>query len=348
MGFIHPEILWLLALLLPLSILWSFTRRARDAKLSRFIVPENWALLSRAGTPRARFHRGALVFLALAFSITAAARPYWGEREQELQRRGLDIIFAVDVSKSMLARDVPPTRLDHARGLLREVLASMPGHRVGVMPFAGDAFLQCPLTLDYGIVNTVLREVDEQSVEYPGTDIPAVIDQAVDVFERSGSGTRVIVLLTDGEDHSEAIDQAAERAAANGITIYALGIGTSEGAPVLLPDGTYLEDREGGKVLSRLDERILSTLASTTGGAAYIMPESGGLDPGPLVNELRGLERGDFGEQTRVVREERYQWPLALALLCLLAEGLIGEARRRERRPSAALPAQSGFQEANS
>ena len=331
MGFIHPEVLWLLVLIVPLAALWTFTRRRRDAKLSRFAVPENWDILNRNVSTRARFHKGALILLALCFSVVAAARPYWGEREQELPQRGLDIIFAVDVSYSMLARDVPPTRMEHAQLLLRQVLAELPGQRVGIMPFAGDAFLQCPLTLDYRIVNTVLRQLDHRAIDYPGTNIPAVIDQSIEAFERSGSGTRTIVLLTDGEDHSEAIVEAARRAAENDIIIFALGIGTREGSPVLMPDGIYLEDRTGAKVLTRLDEQILATLANETGGRAYTMGDGVRLDPGPLVSDLRRLKQGEFGAQTRVIREERYQWPLALALLCLLAEGLLGERRRRDK-----------------
>ncbi len=332
MGFIHPEVLWLFVLIVPLAVLWSFTRKRRDKKLSQFAVPENWNVLNRTVSPRARFHKGALILLALSLSVVAAARPYWGEREQELPQRGLDIIFAVDVSYSMLARDVPPTRMEHARTLLREVLAQIPGNRVGIMPFAGDAFMQCPLTLDYRIVAAMLRELDHRAVERPGTNVPAVIDQAIEVFERSGSGTRVIVLLTDGEDHSEAIEAAARRAAENDIIVYALGIGTLDGSPILMPDGTYLQDRDGNTVLSRLDEQILATLANETGGRAYTMGDGSRLDPGPLVSDLQGLERGDFGQQSRVIREERYQWPLAVAFLCLLAEGLLGERRLRERR----------------
>lgn len=330
-GFVNPEYLWLLLALIPLVMLWSLSGRFRDTRLSRFAVRDNWPLLNRSVSPRGRFHKGALVLVALALAVVAAARPYWGTREREVKRRGTNIIYAVDVSDSMLANDVDPSRLDYARTLLRQILVETPGNRVGVMPFAGEAFLQCPLTTDYGIARDILGQVNYDSVALPGTDIPSVIDTAIEAFGRSGSGERVLVLLTDGEDHSEAILQAADRAKEAKMAIFGLGIGSTEGSPIRMPDGSFKEAPDGTKVYTRLNEEILRDLADRTGGRAYIAGRGGRIDPGPIIRDIQSITKEELGEEKRVVPEERYQYPLAFALLCLMIEGLIGERRANSR-----------------
>lgn len=341
-GFVYPQLLWLFALLLPLVVIWSFLQRRRESVMTRFMVRENWPLLNRTISSRARFHKGLLVLLALSFSIVAAARPYWGIREQEVKSRGVNIFFAIDVSNSMRARDVgtgagfqrgaPNDRLNYAKSIMRQMLLELPGHRAGIIPFAGDAFVQTPLTTDYSMVQGMLPRIDYDAISYPGTNFSEMIRVATEAFEASGDGNRVLVVLTDGEDHSEAIDAAARQAAEKNIRIFALGIGSLDGAPVIMPDNTYKEDTTGSKVLSRLDPEILRTLAERTGGRAYVASSGGQLDPRPVISDINRLEREEFGEEKRVFRQERYQWPLALGLLCLLAEGVIRDRKREGKK----------------
>ena len=341
-GFIFPQVLWGLVILVPLAALWSYVSSRRDSVVARFVVRENWPLLNRSVSKGARFHRGILIFIALSASIIAAARPWWGSRERQVTSRGVNVIFAVDVSKSMLATVILPNRLEAAKRIVRQVLPEIPGNRVGIMPFAGEAFLQCPLTTDYSIAQDVLQKMNFDAVSYQGTDIPQVITTAEAIFARSGAGSRALVIITDGEDHSDAITVAAQEAAKANIRVYALGIGTPEGSPLRLPDGTFLEDDQGHKVLSTLNTQTLKELADITGGSAYIAGESGHLDVAPLIANLQGLAKGDLGETRRIVHEERFQWPLALAILCLLIEPLIRERRSvRIRKPTAA-PARKG------
>lgn len=339
MGFIHPQLLWLLVAIVPLIVLWSFLRNRRDAQLARFVVKDNWPLLNRSVSTNARLHKGILLLLALSLSIVAAARPYWGTRERQVKSRGVNVIFALDVSKSMLATDILPSRLEAAKRIVRQVLPEIPGNRVGVMPFAGDAFLQCPLTTDYGIVQDVLRQLDSSAVSYPGTNLPEVIRMADAAFDRSGGGSRALVIVSDAENHEDGLDEALEVAAKKGMRVYTLGIGTGDGAPIILPDGSYKEDRKGVKVLTRMNDSVMRTMAEKTDGNAYIAGAAGRLDPSPLIRNLQSLSKDDFAENRRVVREERYQWPLALALLCLLIEPLIGERKAstiRKTRPAIA------------
>lgn len=340
MGFIYPQMLWLLLVLVPLVAAWNFVSRAHERTLARFVVRENWALLNSTVSGRARFHKALLILLAVVFSVVAAARPWWGTREREVFQRGVNIIFAVDVSKSMMATDVSvtvtnprqlPTRLESARTLVRQILAETKGDRVGLMPFAGEAFLQTPLTTDHGIVQDAVRQLDFDSIGLQGTDIGAVVKEAAGAFERSGEGTRVLVIVTDGESHGEKEIEAARLAADKGIRIYALGIGSKEGAPIRLPDGAFKEDAEGHKVLTALNPQLLADLASATGGKAWTSGITGQIDPSPIIEELSMLEKADFGQEKRVVREEQYQWPLALALLCLALDSLLHDRRRSPR-----------------
>lgn len=338
-GFIYPEVLWLFVLLVPLVVLWSFLRRGTERRLSMWMVKDNWPLLNATVSPRARFHKGVLILLALSLSIVAAARPYWGTREREVASAGVNIILAVDVSRSMLANDVPPNRMEHAKSLVRQIVTEIRGHRVGLLPFAGDSFIQTPITSDYSILLDSVRRLSTDTIGLQGTDIPGAIDTAIDAFEAVGPGERVLVLLTDGEDHSDAITGAARRAADNDVIIFALGIGTAEGAPVILPNGSFLEDSQGIKVLSRMEPQIIRTLAEETGGRAYTAGDGGLLNPGPLLRDLAALRTTEFGTRVRIVREERYQFPLALAILCLMVEGMLHDRRRRRAAKPQETPA---------
>jgi len=342
MGFIYPEYFWLLLLLIPLGALWTFQERVRRSRLARFVVPENWSLLNRQVSARGRFHRGVLLLLAITLSIVAAARPYYGEREREIQTRGVSVLFGVDVSKSMLTRDVSPNRLESAKSTILEIATNLPGYRVGLMPFAGEALLQSPLTTDRGIFQKILMAVGTDVIEYPGTNLEATIRAATDAFERSGEGTRALVLFTDGETHNpitgelntDEVLSAARAAKEKGVYIFAVGVGTPEGEPVILEDGSYLENEQGQKVVSRLNSDVLRDIADVTGGVAYIASAGSQIDSAPIIRDLQSLEKANFQKEKRIVREERYQWPLALAILCLALEPIISEKKKARRRKS--------------
>jgi Ca-activated chloride channel family protein len=341
MGFMHPEVLWALLALLPLAALWPFAARLRDRRLRRFAAPETWSVLAANASGRRRFHKGMFLFLALVFSILAAARPWWGQREREVRRRGVDLLVALDVSRSMLAADMEGsrTRLDAAKLAVREILARLPGHRVGLMPFAGEPFLQCPLTTDYGVFLDAMRAADPGIIEVQGTDLGAAISYAVDTFRRSSRGSRALVLFTDGEDHEGRIDKAIAAAKEAGVQVYAVGFGSPQGAPLRNPDGSMMQDANGIKVVTRLDVETLRRVAEETGGAAYMALPGRPFDSTPLVNTLDALQKGELAAQRRIVREERFQWPLALAILFLMLEAAVGERRRIRREDEAAAPA---------
>ena len=330
MTYQHPEILWCVVALLPLAILWRWVRALRTQRLRNFADESTWRVLNPFVSATARRWQAILLFAALTFSIVAAARPLFGTRERMIRQKGIDILVALDVSESMLATDVKPNRLTEAKNKLRQVLSNFPGQRLGVIPFAGDAFLQCPLTTDYGIVLDVLQNVDTRTIGTPGTSLGRAIEVARAAFLEGSVGTPVLVLITDGEDHSGQAEDQSEKAAAEGMLIYTLGIGSTVGSPIVLPDGTLKEDDQGSKVLSKLDAETLAKVARITGARSYIAKEGGSLDVKPLISELSTLQQSELAENRRVVREERFQFPLAGALILLFLEGLIGD--RQERR----------------
>lgn len=333
MNFQTPAFLWLIALLLPLAGIWAWMRGRADRRTEAFVARETWDVLNRSVSKPSRRWRAALLVAALAFATIAAARPLWGTRERISKASGIDIVLAVDVSRSMLARDMNgKSRLEAAKVELQQVLDFFPGQRVAIVPFAGDAFLQCPLTTDYGIARTILRDIGPQSVAMQGTNLARAIDVARGAYSNAAVGSRALVLVTDGENHEARLDETVKAAAAEGMRIYCLGIGSEDGTLIQLDGKTTLKDAEGKAVLSRLDASTLAKIADETGGVAWIAKPGERLDVRPLIDELGKLERGEFGdERARVLREERFQIPLAIALALFLAEGMIGERRRAPR-----------------
>ncbi len=328
MGFLEPRVLWLLVLLpvLVFAAIWSGRRRM--LRMEAFADRRTWGVISPDVSPQRRFHKGLLLLAALALSIVAAARPYWGTRERELKRRGIDLVVALDVSRSMLATDMAPNRLETARTLVRELVNTFRGHRLALLPFAGDGFVQCPLTADYGVFLDMLRDADPRTIATQGTDLAIAIETATNAFRRAGQGSRVLLLITDGEDHSGRAIEVAREAAKAGIVVYAIGIGSEQGALLRDERGAVMEDESGVKVVSRLGADALRGIARETGGGAYIMEPGKRFDIAPLVDSLDSLQKGELAASRRIVREERFQWPLGLAVLLLVAESLIGEKRR--------------------
>jgi len=341
MHFEHPQILYgIFALpLLALFFWWSQGRRRR--LLERF---GRWSAVARLiETTSAGRQVFKMIGLSLcaALLIVALARPQYGASERRLTRRGIDLLIAVDVSNSMLATDISPSRLARAKEQLRQLVLSSRGHRIGIIAFAGAAFAQCPLTLDYGLALNILDAIQVGLVPLQGTSIGAAIDCAVDAFERAEPGggearradqigDRVLLLLTDGEDHDKAaLQKAVDRAAKAHIKIYAIGIGSTKGVPIMMPDGTVKKDNEGRVVTTRLDYETLQRIAFQTGGVAIQGTETGDLDLVEAKKHLDALEQTVQRSTTKTVYEERFVPVLTLALIFLVLEMFQGDRRKR-------------------
>jgi len=332
MHFSNPQLLWLLWLLPLLAALYLIAARKRKAALARFADKELMEYLVPRPSPLRAALRPTLVSLALICIVVAAAGPRWGFQWEDVHRRGVDVVVALDLSRSMLAEDASPNRLTVAKREIRDLLDLLQGDRIGLVAFAGTSFIQCPLTLDYGAFEVFLDPMDPDWVPVGGTDLAAAVRSSIEAFPRAERSGRAVLLITDGEDHSGELQDAAAEARAEGVHVFVVGIGDPGGAPV--PDGRGGFVKEGGRVvLTKLDEPALKELALTTGGS-YVRSAAGDLDLRKIyLDDIKGaLEARELSSSRQRRWEERYQFLLLPALLLLVLESLIGPPRRRERR----------------
>lgn len=330
------EISALFALVLvPLGIaffVWAFRRRERD--LARFVDAALLPTVAPDLDPRRRRARAALCVLAIGLIVVALAGPMWGFRWQEVRSEGIDLVIALDTSKSMLATDVAPNRLARAKLAIQDLLSELGGDRVALIPFAGSSFVQCPLTLDRDAFRETLESVEVGIIPRGGTNLPAAIESALEAFEGRQGNHQAIVLITDGESHEGDLDEAVKRATERGVKIFTVGIGTASGELIPSEEGGYLKDRKGQVVKSRLDEETLQKIAIDTGGV-YLHAAGVDLGLGALYRDhIATMDKRELESTMERRYEHRYQIPLLAALLLLAGELLIGEKASRRRARS--------------
>ncbi len=331
-------LLWALPLLAGLGFLGGWLRRKR---LERWADAHLWRRLAPARSGVRRGFRYALALAALAFMVIAAARPQVGARLVQVDRKGSEVVVALDVSLSMEANDVVPNRLERSQQEIRELLAGLKGDRVGIVIFSGSSFLLCPLTLDTGAANLFLDSVSADVLPDPGTNLEEALRGAKRAFkDDTGEATgRAIVLFTDGESHVGDAGAAVKELKEAGIPVLTVGVGTPNGQPIPLMDATghlagYKKDRGGNVVLSKLDEPLLRKIAENTGGRYYPATLQGH-EVGDMLEFLDKLEKGELGGALRRRVEERFQIPAAVAAVFLFLAVLVPEARRVDERTGA-------------
>jgi Ca-activated chloride channel homolog len=269
---------------------------------------------------------------AVILMIFSLLRPQWGFHWQQVKRKGLDIIIALDTSKSMLAQDVRPDRLQRSKLAIRDFIKNLKGDRIGLVAFSGTAFFECPLTIDYGGFLLSLDNIDINTIPRGGTSISSAITEAVKSYGAQEKKYKILVIITDGENNEGDPLQAAEEAKKNGVMIFCIGIGTKEGELIPLAQGTgqkeFLKDREGNIVKSRLDETTLEKIALATGGS-YIRSASTEFGLELLYRErLSKMEKRELEGKMNKRYIERFQIPLAAALFLILLEGLISDRKQ--------------------
>ncbi len=333
MRFASPENFILLLLIPALIIFIYWGIRRKKSLLSRFgdlpLIMKNAPYISfaRQGT------KGAMLILATLFLVLALARLQFGTHLELLKREGIDIIIALDVSNSMLARDIKPNRLDKARQEIRGIIDRLKGDKIGLIAFAGEAFVQCPLTLDYSAASFLLSAMDQTSVSIQGTSLTAAIEMATKSFDQLDRKHKALLLLTDGEDHDEGAIQAAEEARKTGVKIYAVGIGNPLGEPIPILDRKgnqvgFKKDENGEVIVSKLNEEILQKIALASGGK-YYRATAGELELERIFEEVSRIEKKEL-EDTLVTRyDDRYQWPLLFAILLVVGEFFIPERKKK-------------------
>jgi Ca-activated chloride channel family protein len=296
--------------------------RQRAARLARLISSNVWKTIIPGHSTKRSHRRTVLRLLALLCIGLALTRPQWGSRWEEVKQRGLDIIVVLDTSRSMLAEDIKPNRLKQAQWAIRDFVKNIKGDRIGLIAFAGSSFLQCPVTIDYAAFTMMLNDLYAGIIPRGGTAIEQALKTAAESFDAQSEADRVIILITDGEDHEGDPMRMAEQLQKDHIKLFCIGVGSVEGELIPTQAG-YIKDRQGQVVKSSLNEGLLEKLASSTGGF-YVRSAPGdlGLDRVYKLG-ISGLQRNEQETRLAKVYEERYVWFAAAALLFLLAEGLV-------------------------
>ncbi len=323
---------WLAGLaLVPLLALalWAGARARRRA-LERFAESVLVERLTASVSRRGRLVKAAALLGAVGLAVVALARPQFGTRVETVRSRGQDVMVALDLSQSMLAEDVSPNRLERAKLAVLRLMRQLDGDRIGLVAFAADAFVQSPLTIDYGAAAMFLNAMEPDLMPIQGTNLGEALRVSLDALEEAREA-RVLVVVTDGEDHEGEIDAQLERAQEMGVQIHTVGLGSADGVPIPQFDDQgrqqgFLRDDEGNVVTTRLDEATLRRVAEATGGR-YVAAGSGGSAFDDLVDEVARADGEELDAQ-RVTRfEEQFQIFLAPALLLLVLELLIADRR---------------------
>jgi Ca-activated chloride channel family protein len=318
-----------LLILIPISLFFFIGRSmVRTAALRRIGDPELVQTLLAQVSPFRRWFKSILWLITLATLILALARPVWGIEEQVIQTEGIQIIVAIDISRSMDATDVSPSRLVRARLDILDLLRRLEGNDIGLVVFAQEAHAYMPLSYDIDAVEVFLKGISTHMLSLQGTNIPSAIEIALGSFERRSPAQKVIILVTDGESHEGDAIEMAQIAAEQNVIIYTIGYGSPDGATIPIYDQNgalvdYKTHRDGSLVLSSLNIGLLQDIAERTNGF-YIQ---GASDMTPLAADILSLQSGDIGEETLTRPIERFSIFVALALLALSLEILLPETR---------------------
>jgi len=326
--FQHTEYLWALAIVPAIIAVFIFTiiwrkkmlKKLGDYPLILAMIPD----VSR-GKQTVKF---ILYTLALIFLILGICNLQTGSKIQDVKREGADIMICLDVSNSMLAEDLKPNRLERAKQAIEQMIDKLQGDRVGIVVFAGEAYTQLPITIDYGSAKLFLNAITPNIIERQGTDISAAIQKATESFGKDEGKNKAIIIITDGEDHEEDAIKAAEEAGKTGISINTIGIGSDAGVPIPIynngvPAG-YRKDREGNTVVTKLNEKLLQNIAGAANGV-YVKANNADVGLDAVLDKVNELEKKQFESKMYTDYEDQFQWFIGASLLFLLIEFIISE-----------------------
>lgn len=328
--------MWLLfvvpAALLP-AYIWCFWRKARTLRV--LASTEMLKKINISVSLKKQIFKALALVLAFVSTVVALTEPKWNPQPQQIKRKGRDVVILLDTSRSMLAEDIKPNRLERSKIAIADLLETLQGDRIAIVTFAGNATVKCPLTQDYAFVRMVLADISTESTSRGGTLIGDAIRKATeDVFDRQSREYKDIILITDGEDHDSFPVQAAEKAATEGIRIIAIGLGDDQAGsriPITEPDGetTFLK-YQGQEVWSKLDSDTLRKIVYATAGGQYLSVEPGTtLDLGEIYTELiASAEKRELESATMMKYDEKFQIFLALGIALIIGEALISERKK--------------------
>lgn len=331
--FAEPEYLYGLYFLPLLIFAFWYMMRIKHGLLNKFADEKLQPVLLPAYSKAKEISRFGIITLAVVFLIFAAADPQIGTKIENIKETGIDIYILLDVSLSMQAQDIKPSRLEKAKLEISNLIQKLSGDRIGLIVFAGEPFVQFPLTSDYSAANLFLSAADASTVPDQGTAIAAAIDLATKSFDYSSKTERVVVIFTDGEDHEGNLQSAIDKAKDNNITIYTIGLGSPAGVPIPVynsqgrPAG-YKSDAEGNVVLTKLDESALKDIATGSGGQ-YLRGANDRDELNIIYNNLSKIKKTEFGERKVTDYEDRFYYFLAPAIVLLLIEFFTSERKSR-------------------
>lgn len=324
--FEDPIYLWALLVIPVLLLIWLAGWRRRRSKLRKFGDPE----LVRQLMPNVSKFRPTVKFwlllVAWALLVVMVARPQVGAEVQRDKRNGIEAIICLDISNSMLAQDVAPSRLDKSKLLVESLVDRFTNDKIGLIVFAGDAYVQLPITSDYVSAKMFLQNIDPSLIQTQGTDIAQAINLGLHSFTQADKIGRAIIVITDGEDHEGGAVEAAAEARKKGVNVFILGVGDTKGAPIPTGDGGYMKDRSGQTVMTALNEQMCREVAQA-GSGKYIHVDNTGDAQTELNNDLARLQRGESESVIYNAYDEQFQAFGILVILLLVVEVCILEAK---------------------
>ena len=326
--FEHIEYLYLLLLLLPVLVLFIVFQRWRRKSIAKFgtaslvyqLIPD-----FSNGKHRIKF---VLLSFAYIFLILGVANPQLGTKQEKIKRSGIDVVIALDVSKSMLAEDVQPNRLARAKNFISNFVDQLRNDRLAMIVFAGRAYLQMPLSVDYSAAKLYLKTIGTESVPTQGTAIGEAVDLANESFAQGDNKSKALIIISDGEDNETGVEEALETAAKNGIKVFTLAVGTDKGSPIPMANGDFKRDAEGNIVLSKVNIAAMQQYAAKGNGKSYILG-SGKDEIASILKELGRITTKDFEEMVFTDYDDKFQYCLAIAALLLIIEFMLSERKSK-------------------
>lgn len=338
MTFAYPLIVVLAIALIPVMLLLAFRlEKSKQRQIAKLVASSLIPTLTASVSPRKKQLKAVLLAVGIALVAAAVARPQFGYVWQELKSKGIDVVFAIDTSRSMLAEDIKPNRLERAKLAVLDFIDKMGADRIGLVAFSGSAFLQCPLTLDYSAFRQSLEILEPGIIPVGGTDMASAIQVAENAFNRENN-FKILILITDGEDLGNRGIEVARNAANRGVRVFTLGVGSQEGEiiPIINEEGRqdFVRDERGNVVRTRLDENTLQQISAASNGFySPLGPLGEGLETVYTLG-LEEIPRQELNARMNKLPIERYQWVLAGGILFLILEWLVGTRRSSRRMTS--------------
>jgi Ca-activated chloride channel family protein len=326
--FQHKEYLYLLLLLIPVLLLFIFFQRWRKKSIAKFGTATLVYQLIPDFSNGKQVIKFILLSLAFVFLIIGLANPQIGSKQEKVKRQGIDVVIALDVSKSMLAEDVQPNRLARAKNFISNFIDQLKNDRLAIVVFAGRAYLQMPLSVDYSAAKLYLKTISTESVPTQGTSISDAIDLANESFAQGDNKSKALIIISDGEDHEAGVDEALEAASKNGIKVFTLAVGTDKGSPIPLPNGDYKRDAEGNIVLSKVNFEAMKEYAEKGNGKSFILG-SGKEEVDAILKALGHISSKEIEDVVFTDYDDKFQYFLMIAALLLIIEFMLSERRSR-------------------